>query len=67
MASPHGRGGPDLEPLLPRGGDVGRQPQRADARVMSLQVFPEPQRQHGRQAIQREVVDAGLPFAQVIR
>lgn len=33
---------------------------------MFLQVFPEPQRQRGRQAGQSVVVDGGLTFSQVV-
>ena len=41
--------------------------ERVDAGVMGFQVFPEPQRQRGGQPVQRAVVNAGLPLAQVVR
>ena len=58
--------GPGLEALLPSGGDVGRQPQRVDARMVGFQVLPEPQRQRRCQAREGAVVDARLAFAQVV-
>src|SRR6266536_3075370 len=58
--------GPGLEALLPPGGDVGRQPQRVDARMAGFQVLPEPQRQRRCQAREGAVVDARLAFAQVV-
>ena len=58
--------GPGLEALLPPGGDVGRQPQRVDARMAGFQVLPEPQRQRRGQAREGAVVDAWLAFAQVV-
>ncbi len=57
---------PVLDALLPPGGDVGGQSQRADARVAVFQVFPEPQAQRRGQAGEGAVVDAGLAFAQVV-
>src|SRR5437773_1875258 len=48
-------------------GDVRGQAERADARVMGLQVLPEAQRQRAGQARQGVVVNAGLALAQVVR
>ena len=58
--------GPGLDALLPRGGDVGRQVQGADAGVVGLQVLPEPQHQGRGQLDEGAVVDAGLALAQVV-
>jgi hypothetical protein len=58
--------GPDLDALLPGGGDVGWQVQGADAGVVVFDVLPEPSAQRDGQGGQGAVVDAGLALAQVV-
>ena len=54
------------DPLLPRGGRLGGQVQRGDARVVKLEVAPEQPAQRVRELVQGGVVDSGLTFAQVV-
>jgi hypothetical protein len=51
--------GPGQDPLFPCRGDLGRQAQGVDPRVMDLQVPPE------RQAAQAGVVEHRLAFVQI--
>ena len=53
------------DPPLPCGRHLRRQPQRADARVMQLQITPEQLAQAQREVLQRRIVDRGLAFPQV--
>ena len=53
------------EPFLPAGGDLGVQAQRADARVVLLQVPPEVAAQRVGHAHQGGVVEFGGPLGQV--
>ena len=66
LAAVGGADGPGLEPLLPGGGDVGRQVQGADAGMVGFQVFPEPQPEGTGELVEGAVVDAGLALAQVV-
>jgi len=60
-----GPGGLDLDALFPRGGGLGAQMQRVDARMVQLQVAPEQPAQIVGQAAQGGEVQGGLPFGQV--
>ena len=63
---PCGTGRLGGDPLLPRGGRLGGQVQRGDARVMQLEVAPEQPAEHVGELVQGGVVDGGLAFAQVV-
>jgi hypothetical protein len=61
-----GRGGLGAQPLLPRGRDLRRQVQAANAGVVVLEVGPEVPPELLGQGVQAPVVQGGLAFLQVV-